>query len=429
MGVPYTYTQLLQFLQTITDAQKDFKESKNLWGLIIFSQFSIEAFVNHTNLTYSLGGVIVPLLTITDPDESEFQLSKRQYIICTGRVHPGEANSSYMLEGLISEICKDSEEAKYLRKRFIFKIVPMLNPDGVIIGNHRSGMCGNDLNRQFLSPNETLHPSVQAMVDLVKEIALDKKDMIFAYIDFHGHSQRKSVFCYGPEFPIHSENYFKARIIPKILSKKTTMFRYRACNYIIPKYKLGTARAVFSMHYGVTNCFTLEASYSSYLSAQRETIPFKSDDYMLMGARVFDSFYEYQKLIEEEAEAEKNNNKGIVSKKKSEDTLESELEELKSPELKPQQQLNNATITEEQVEVLKTSPREGRRKTTTAKFRIKKQKGVSADGAGAPREAKSKKNKIKEKEKGGSKIALNNTFVEDSKAIGRGIAKLLSVGY
>ena len=27
LGVPYTYTQLLQFLQTITDPQKDLKES------------------------------------------------------------------------------------------------------------------------------------------------------------------------------------------------------------------------------------------------------------------------------------------------------------------------------------------------------------------------------------------------------------------
>ncbi len=205
------------------------------------------------------------------------------------------------------------------------------------------------------------------------------------------------------------------------------MFRYRACNYIIPKYKLGTARAVFSMHYGVTNCFTLEASYSSYLSTQRETIPFKADDYMLMGARVCDSFYEYQKLIEEEAEAEAEKNiKALASKKKSEDTLESEFEDFKSPEIKPQKPSDFATVTEEpkvESEVLKTSPREGRRKTTT-KFRIKKQKGVSVDGA-APGGTKSKKNK-KEKEKGGSKIALNNTYVEDSKAIGRGIAKLLS---
>jgi len=51
--------------------------------------------------------------------------------------------------------------------------MPMLNPDEVIIGNHRSDMCGNDL-----SPNKTLHPSVQAMVDFVKEIAVDKKDIL-----------------------------------------------------------------------------------------------------------------------------------------------------------------------------------------------------------------------------------------------------------
>lgn len=41
----------------------------------------------------------------------------------------------------------DSEEAKKLRSEYIFKIVPMLNPDGVIIGNHRGALSGIDLNR------------------------------------------------------------------------------------------------------------------------------------------------------------------------------------------------------------------------------------------------------------------------------------------
>ena len=44
-------------------------------------------------------------------------------------------------------ILSDDIEAEELRKRVIFKIIPMMNPDGVIIGNYRTSLSGNDLNR------------------------------------------------------------------------------------------------------------------------------------------------------------------------------------------------------------------------------------------------------------------------------------------
>ena len=47
-----------------------------------------------------------------------------------------------------------------MRKKFIFKIVPMLNPDGVILGNNRCNLAGDDLNRKFRHPDSRLHPTV-----------------------------------------------------------------------------------------------------------------------------------------------------------------------------------------------------------------------------------------------------------------------------
>lgn len=47
-----------------------------------------------------------------------------------------------------------------MRKRIVFKVVPMLNPDGVIAGNYRTSMCGNDLNRKFDEPDYRFHPTV-----------------------------------------------------------------------------------------------------------------------------------------------------------------------------------------------------------------------------------------------------------------------------
>lgn len=41
----------------------------------------------------------------------------------------------------------DDDDAVTLRERYVFKIIPMLNPDGVIVGNYRSSLGGYDLNR------------------------------------------------------------------------------------------------------------------------------------------------------------------------------------------------------------------------------------------------------------------------------------------
>lgn len=34
-----------------------------------------------------------------------------------------------------------------------------------------------------------------------------------------------------------------------------------------------TARAIFSLDYGIVHCYTIEASYANYLADTRETVP------------------------------------------------------------------------------------------------------------------------------------------------------------
>jgi murein tripeptide amidase MpaA len=45
-----------------------------------------------------------------------------------------------------------------LRDKFLFKIFPMINPDGVILGNYRFSYSGNDLNRKWKNTDEKIHP-------------------------------------------------------------------------------------------------------------------------------------------------------------------------------------------------------------------------------------------------------------------------------
>ena len=95
---------------------------------------------------------------------------KKKYAIICARVHPGESNSSYMMQGFINYLLGDTHQAKQLRKRVVFKIVPMINPDGVIIGNYRTSMSGNDLNRRYVKPDFRIHPTVCAIKQLASDL-------------------------------------------------------------------------------------------------------------------------------------------------------------------------------------------------------------------------------------------------------------------
>jgi len=84
----------------------------------------------------------------------------KKAIVITSRVHPGEPQASFMLEGILQAILADTPLARELRKNFVFRVVPMLNPDGVIHGNYRCSLLGCDLNRKWQTPNKFLHPTI-----------------------------------------------------------------------------------------------------------------------------------------------------------------------------------------------------------------------------------------------------------------------------
>ena len=53
-----------------------------------------------------------------------------------------------MMHGVIDFLTGQSVEAGIIRDNFVVKVIPMLNPDGVINGNYRCNLAGNDLNRK-----------------------------------------------------------------------------------------------------------------------------------------------------------------------------------------------------------------------------------------------------------------------------------------
>ena len=82
-----------------------------------------------------------------------------------------------------------SDESKEIRKSCIFKIIPMMNPDGVICGNYRTNLGGFDLNRQFKKKIDAqMFPEIKSLMDIISSVKQQFKHNLIAYIDFHGHS-------------------------------------------------------------------------------------------------------------------------------------------------------------------------------------------------------------------------------------------------
>lgn len=109
--------------------------------------------VETSSLATTLAGMEVPMLTITDFSHTRGEELRKKVIVITGRVHPGETNASWIVHGIIKFLLSKDKVANELRKRVIFKIIPMINADGVTIGNTRCSFIGRDVNRLFGHPN------------------------------------------------------------------------------------------------------------------------------------------------------------------------------------------------------------------------------------------------------------------------------------
>ncbi|CAJ1077220.1 cytosolic carboxypeptidase-like protein 5 [Xyrichtys novacula] len=198
---PFSYTECQEMLQQF---DKGYSNAAQLSP----SSAPDTVYYHRELLCKSLDGNRVDLLTVTNcsgmleereprlpnlfPDTNTprpHRFPGKRVFFLSSRVHPGETPSSFVFNGFLNFILRrDDPRAHVLRNMFVFKLIPMLNPDGVVRGHYRTDSRGVNLNRQYLNPSPELHPSIYAAKAL----------LLYHHTHNRLHSAQPSTHCNRP---------------------------------------------------------------------------------------------------------------------------------------------------------------------------------------------------------------------------------------
>ena len=90
-------------------------------------------------------------------------------IFQSARVHPGETPASFGIRGVVKKLQKvNDKQSQLLRSLFVFKIIPIINPDGVYRGHFRKDGFGNNLNRFYDKADPVKQPAIFAILQILK---------------------------------------------------------------------------------------------------------------------------------------------------------------------------------------------------------------------------------------------------------------------
>ncbi|DBA01450.1 TPA: hypothetical protein N0F65_005569 [Lagenidium giganteum] len=212
--------------------------------------------------------------------------TKKRYVYITARVHPGETPANFMLDGILKVLLHPTDEdSSALRRHFVFKIIPMLNPDGVCRGYYRTDTRGVNLNRVYEAPDREHAPSIfaarQIMLELSKHGGEDPSRMVF--LDLHAHANKRGCFIFGnfvsePKAPLSLQcKQVTTQVYARLLAANSQYFDYFACSFDeqnmnrkdsrklnhddIPTRE-GCSRVSFFRATGLLYVYTIECNYN-----------------------------------------------------------------------------------------------------------------------------------------------------------------------
>lgn len=124
--------------------------------------------------------------------DSPRSFARRPIVFISARVHPGETPAQFTFFGALRFIISSDPRAVHLRNSFTFKLIPILNPDGVARGHYRTNARGLNLNRYYDCPTQAEHEAVWATKTLLMHWAAQNR--LLFYLDLHAHATKRGCF-------------------------------------------------------------------------------------------------------------------------------------------------------------------------------------------------------------------------------------------
>lgn len=136
----------------------------------------------------------------------------------------------------------------------------MVNIDGVLYGNSRCDITGNDINRKWTrNPNKSMYPIISATRNMFNRLRMEEYEIDY-FIDFHGHSRKLGAFFYA----CRGFDDIESRETAWIMSRLNSKFLFEECSFGLSHTKRETARGIMSDLALRKKSMTLEASFYGY---------------------------------------------------------------------------------------------------------------------------------------------------------------------
>lgn len=151
----------------------------------------------------------------------------QKIVVLFARGRPNESNSNLVLNGFMEQLLNfenETMESQFMRDTFFFLIIPILNPDGVLVGNSKCSLSGQDLNRVWGMPDRYIHPEIYYAKKLLKHLK-HSNDIIF-FTEFHANLSRPSQSMFGNNI---EDNRRLTREFPAFMGDYVTYFEINQC--------------------------------------------------------------------------------------------------------------------------------------------------------------------------------------------------------